>query len=168
MALKSTQRFVLSCTVNMLLSSIAIMNIGDDEEDGLQDATPISLVDLFGGLRHVSCLQQPTVKVLNFSLLVWSSFLTAHLQFQQNVFCAQFSSTPLQLPRAQHKAQRRWGQGLTPLVHTTFTQQPRPLTAHSDVSRFSVHWLYMLNFQLRAKHQLKYQKVYPSTSKYRA
>ena len=54
----------------MLLSSIVVMNIGDDEEDGLQVATPISLVDLFGGLRHVSCLQQPTVKVLNFTLLV--------------------------------------------------------------------------------------------------
>ena len=78
--------------VSMLLSSIAMMNIGDDEEDGLQDATPISLVDLFGGLRHVSCLQQPTVKVLSFTLLVWSSFLTAHLQFQQKVFCAQFNS----------------------------------------------------------------------------
>ena len=85
----------------MLLSSIVVMNIGDDEEDGLQVATPISLVDLFGGLRHVSCLQQPTVKVLNFTLLVWSSFLTANLQFQQKVFCAQFSSTPLQSPRAQ-------------------------------------------------------------------
>ena len=53
MALSFNPRTHYLGIVSMLLSSIAIMNIGDDEEDGLQDATPISLVDIFGGLRHV-------------------------------------------------------------------------------------------------------------------
>ena len=85
-------------TVSMLLSSIAIMNIGDDEEDGLQDATPISLVDLFGGLRHVSCLQKPTVKVLNIALLVWSSFSPHICNSSKKHF---LHSSLLQLLRAQ-------------------------------------------------------------------
>ena len=84
--------------VSMLLSSIAIMNIGDDEEDGLQDATPISLVDLFGGLRHVSCLQKPTVKVLNIALLVWSSF-SPHICISSKKHF--LHSSLLQLLRAQ-------------------------------------------------------------------
>ena len=120
----------------MLLSSIAIMNIGDDEEDGLQDATPMSLVDLFGGLRHVSCLQQPTLKVLNFTLLVWSSFLTAQLQFQQEAFFAQFSST---ITAAQGTEEM----GARPYTVSPHNFYPRVETpAHSVICKagcFSVH-----------------------------
>ena len=104
-----------------------------------------SLVDLFGGLRHVSCLQKPTVKVLNIALLVWSSF-SPHICISSKKHF--LHSSLLQLLRAQ--GTEEMGQGLAPLVHTTFTQQSKPPPAHSDVSRFSVHWHYMLNFQLRA------------------
>ena len=42
MALSFNPRTHYLGIVSMLLSSIAMMNIGDDEEDGLQVATPIS------------------------------------------------------------------------------------------------------------------------------
>ena len=77
--------------VSMLLSSIAIMNIGDDEEDGLQDATPISCRSVWWlTTRLVSTKTNcKSLKHCSFGLV---QFFTAYLHFQQEALFAQFSS----------------------------------------------------------------------------
>ena len=73
MALSYNPRTHYFGIVSMLLSNTAVRILEMMKRMVYKTPHP-SLVDLFGGLRHVSCLQKPTVKVLNITLLVWSSF----------------------------------------------------------------------------------------------